>query len=230
MDPGDPAVHDHIVRVVNDLVSRYPVAGVVLDDYFYPYPDSGIPRGTFPDGATYARYRAGGGSLGLADWRRANVDTLIRDLRRTVSGARAGAAFGVSPFGIYRPNVPAGVEGHVDQFAELYGDPVNWLRQGWVDYLSPQLYWPDRGPQSYSALLRWWRSPEVNPRGIPIYPSIALERLGSGFNWPQEEIAHQLQLERTIGPHGAGGGFILWNVGQLLRNQKGIDAVVAASQ
>ena len=230
MDPGDPAVHDHIVRVVDDLVRRYPVAGVVLDDYFYPYPGSGLPRATFPDQATYARYRAGGGSLGLAEWRRANVDMLVHDLRRTVSAARSGALFGVSPFGIYRPNVPAGVEARVDQFSELYADPVNWLRQGWVDYLSPQLYWPDKGPQSYSALLRWWRSPEVNPHGIPIYPSIALDRLGGGFNWPVEEIARQLELERTVGASGTGGGFILWNIGPLTRNQKGVVAVVAASR
>ena len=230
MDPGDPAVHDHIVRVVDDLVRRYPVAGVVLDDYFYPYPGSGIPRGTFPDQATYARYQAGGGGLGVGDWRRANVDTLVHDLRRTVSAARAGTLFGVSPFGIYRPNVPAGVEARVDQLAELYADPVNWLRQGWVDYLSPQLYWPDKGPQSFAALLRWWRSPEINPHGIHIYPSIALDRLGSGFNWPASEIAHQLQLERTIGPSDAGGGFILWNIGPLEHNQKGIAGMVAASR
>ncbi len=118
----------------------------------------------------------------------------------------------------------------MDQFAELYADPVNWLKQGWVDYLSPQLYWPDKGPQSYSALLRWWRSPEVNPRGVPIYPSIALERLGSPFNWQPEEIAHQLELEKTVGAHAAGGGFILWNIGPLTHNQKNIDAVVAASR
>ncbi len=226
MDPGDPAVRAHIVAVVTDLVRRYPVAGVVMDDYFYPYPGSGIPRATFPDEATYGRYQAGGGTLGVGDWRRGNVDALVRDLRRVT----AGKVFGVSPFGIYRPGVPAGVEARVDQFAELYADPVNWLKQGWVDYLSPQLYWPDKGPQSYSALLRWWRSPEVNPRGVPIYPSIALERLGSPFNWPPEEIAHQLELEKTVGAHAAGGGFILWNIGPLAHNQKNIGVVVAASR
>ena len=230
MDPGDPAVHDHIIRVVEDVVRRYAVGGVVVDDYFYPYPGSGLPRATFPDGATYARYQAGGGTSGVADWRRSNVDNLVRDLHRAVAGARSGVLFGVSPFGVYRPNVPAGVEARVDQFSELYADPVNWLRQGLVDYLSPQLYWPDKGPQSYSALLRWWRSPEVNPHGIPIYPSVALERLGSGFNWPPEEIAHQLELEKAIGAHERGGGFVLWDIGPLMRNQKGIDSVVASNQ
>ena len=226
MDPGDPAVRERVVRVAVDIVRRYAVAGVVLDDYFYPYPDSGLPRGTFPDDDTFARF---GGGLSLPDWRRHNVDELVRSLRASLTAARPDAKFGVSPFGIYRPGVPTGVEARVDQYAELYADPVRWLREGWVDYLSPQLYWPDAGPQSYSALLRWWRSPEVNPRGIPIYPSIALDRLGEGFHWPPQEIAHQLAFERSLSTRG-GEGFILWSVGPLLRNTKGIDAVVAAAK
>lgn len=230
LDPGEPAVREHVIRVVEDLLRRYPtLAGIVVDDYFYPYPDSGIPRGTFPDDATFARYRAGGGTLALADWRRENVNELIRGLGRTVHATRAGARFGVSPFGIYRPNVPPGVEARLDMFAELYADPVRWLREGSVDYLSPQLYWPDAGPQSYSALLRWWRSAEVNPRGVPIYPSIALDRLGGGFNWPVAEIAQQLRLERSVTPRAGNGGFILWSVGPLLRDQKGVGGVVAAT-
>ena len=229
MDPGDTAVREQVIRVCTDLLRRYRLAGIVLDDYFYPYPGSGLPRGTFPDDATYGRYRTDGGSLGVAAWRRANIDALVQDLHRAVSAARPGAQFGVSPFGIYRPGVPAGVEARVDQFAELYADPVNWLRQGWVDYLSPQLYWPDAGPQSYSALLRWWRGPETNPRHIPIYPSIALDRLGGEFNWPAAEIGRQLQLEHTIGPRAESGGFILWSIGPVLRDQKGVAEVVAAA-
>ena len=227
MDPGDPAVRERVVRVAADIVHRYDVAGVVLDDYFYPYPGSGIPRGTFPDAETFARY---GNGLSLADWRRHNVDELVRSLHVSLAAARGGVKFGVSPFGIYRPSVPTGVEARVDQYAELYADPVRWLHEGWVDYLSPQLYWPDAGPQSYSALLRWWRSQETNPRGIPIYPSIALDRLsGEGFNWPPNEIAHQLSLERSLSSSG-GEGFVLWSVGPLLRNTKGIDSVIAAAR
>ncbi len=229
MDPGDAAVRDQVIRVCTDLLRRYPLTGIILDDYFYPYPGSGLPRGTFPDEATYGRYRAEGGSLGVAAWRRSNIDGLVQGLHRAVTATRPGAKFGVSPFGIYRPDVPAGVEARVDQFTELYADPVNWLHQGWVDYLSPQLYWPDAGPQSYSALLRWWRSPETNPRRIPIYPSIALDRLGSPFNWPVAEIGRQLELEQTIGPKAESGGFILWSIGPVLRDQKGVAKVVAAA-
>ena len=228
MDPGDPAARQQVVRVVQDIVSRYAVAGVVVDDYFYPYPGSGLPRGTFPDAAYYARYQASGGDESLANWRRANIDALVRDLKLAISSTRSSVHFGVSPFGIYRPNVPEGIKAGVDQYADLYSDPVNWIQHGWVDYLSPQLYWPDGGPQSYSTLLRWWRSASINPRGVPIYPSIAVDRLGEGHNWPVGEIAHQLRLERSVGGQSGQGGFILFSMGPVLRNQKGVDDVLLA--
>ena len=207
-----------VVKVAEDLLRRYELAGIVLDDYFYPYPGSGIPRGSFPDDATYARYQSGGGALARADWRRENVHLLLRDLQRAVHAARSGATFGVSPFGIYRPRVPATVEAQLDQFAELYSDPVRWMREGVVDWLSPQLYWPDAGPQSFSALLRWWRSPEVNPRGVPILPSLA-------FKYAPAEIERQIALEASIGPR-SGGGWAAWSVGSLLKGG-GYSAVTA---
>lgn len=227
LDPSDTAVRGQVLRVVQDILSRYDVAGIVLDDYFYPYPGSGLPRGTFPDDANYAAYRAGGGTMERGDWRRANVNALIRDIRNTINTTKPGARFGVSPFGIYRPGVPAGVEAGIDMYAEIYADPVRWLREGWIDYLSPQLYWTDAGPQSYSALLRWWRSREANPRGLPIYPSLAIDRLSS-HRWDAGEIQRQLSLEKSIGPR-SGGGFILWSIGPLLRDLKGVGAVVQAA-
>src|SRR5258708_14367964 len=84
MDPGDAAVRQHIARVIKDLVSRYSVAGIILDDYFYPYPSRGHPRGTFPHGTTYAQYRANGCKLGIDDWRRDNVALLIEKLHALV--------------------------------------------------------------------------------------------------------------------------------------------------
>ena len=229
MDPGDIAVRQHVIHVIKDLVSRYSVAGVVLDDYFYPYPSRGFPRGTFPDGTTYARYRAEGGKLGIDDWRRQNVDLLIENLHAAVKEERPRALFGVSPFGIYTIGAPPSVHAELDQYRDLYADPVKWMKEGWVDYLSPQLYWRDGGPQSYSALLQWWRSSEANPHGVPIFPSIALERLGSGYGWPTSEIARQLSLERSIKPRPE-GGFILWNIGPLSANQKGIAKVISAAR
>jgi uncharacterized lipoprotein YddW (UPF0748 family) len=226
LDPGDPGVEEHLIRVVRDLVRRYPVAGVVLDDYFYPYPGNGYARGTFPDAGTYGRYRAGGGRLEIDGWRRQNVNRLIHDIQSVVKLERPGALFGVSPFGIYTKGEPPEVSADLDQLHDLYSDPVAWLKNGWVDYVSPQLYWRDGGPQSYSVLLRWWRSTEVNPHLIPVYPSIALERMGAGYGWPSSEIARQLSLEKSIRPRG-NGGFVLWNIGQLMRNQKGVATIVA---
>ena len=229
LDPGDARVRAHVVAVVQDLVERYALDGVILDDYFYPYPSRTLPRGTFPDAATYSRYKQQGGTLTVEDWRRNNVNLLVRDLYSVVKNSRPRALFGISPFGIYTHGEPADVHADLDQYRDLYADPVKWMQAGWVDYLSPQLYWRDGGAQSYSSLLRWWRSPTINPRGVPIYPSIALERLGSGFNWPSGEIAHQIGLEQSIGPRSA-GGFILWNIGQLARNEKGVASVVASTR
>src|ERR1700730_11835724 len=94
MDPGDPAVRDHVVKVVRDIVERYPVAGIILDDYFYPYPSRAYTNGSFPDHAFYAKY---GGNTDLGDWRRHNVNMLIRELHDIVKEARPDVLFGVSP-------------------------------------------------------------------------------------------------------------------------------------
>lgn len=224
LDPGSAEVQDHVVAVVRDIVRRYAVAGVHLDDYFYPYPDT--YSGSFPDESTYARYRAKGGSLGRADWRRHNVNQMVRRLQEAVHSGRPGALFGISPFGIYTKGQPPEVKAGLDQLNELYSDPVAWLQQGWVDYLTPQLYWKDGGPQSFGTLLRWWRNPGVNPRGVPVYPGIAIERLGGSHNWPAAEIARQLALEKSIGPRPQ-GGFILWDFSPLAKNLKGVRSIVA---
>lgn len=225
MDPGAPQVQDHILTVVRDLLQRYNLAGIHFDDYFYPYPTDSGQVYPFPDDATFAAYRARGGALSKADWRRDNVNTLIRRTGQLVHAVKPGAKFGVSPFGIYRKGVPATVKAGVDQYEQLYSDPVKWMREGWIDYLAPQLYWKDNGPQSFTALLRWWRGPEANPRGVPIWPGIAVDRLTS-HSWPSGEIADQLRIERSIGPRNK-GGFILWNIKAIQQNTKGVAAVVA---
>lgn len=225
MDPGAPQIRKHIVSVVRDLLKRYNLAGIHLDDYFYPYPreNGGLPF--FPDDKTYAAFRASGGTLSKADWRRANVNSLVRDISEAVKSTKPGAVFGVSPFGIYTRGVPADVKAGVDQYNELFADPVRWMREGWIDYLAPQLYWAEQSQQPYSSLLRWWRGPEANPRRVPVYPGIAVDRMIS-HGWPPEEIARQLRTEKAIAP---AGGFILWNIGSIARDTKGVRAVVRAN-
>lgn len=226
MDPGSPEVRRHINAVVRDLVSRYDIAGVHMDDYFYPYPTpkGGLPK--FPDDKTHAAYLKAGGKLSKANWRRHNVNTLVMELRRTIQSTRPGVTFGVSPFGIYTKGAPADVKAGVDQYNQLFADPVVWMKQGWVDYLAPQLYWPDAGPQSFSSLLRWWRHPEVNPRGVPILPGIAIDRMTS-HGWDRREIERQLQIEKSTRPRTS-GGFLLWNIDPLTKNTKGVMQAIRA--
>lgn len=224
MDPGAPQVQKHIVNVARDLVKRYDIAGVHLDDYFYPYPTNSGAVYPFPDDRTYAAYRAAGGALDKPDWRRNNVNTLVREIGEAVHSAKPGTIFGVSPFGIYTKGSPPDVKAGVDQYHGLFSDPVKWMREGWVDYLAPQLYWAEGGPQSFSSLLRWWRSPQVNPRGVPVWPGIAADRMSS-HGWPASEIATQLALEKSIAPRGR-GGFLLWNIGAVQKNTKGVVPVI----
>lgn len=225
MDPGAPAVQQQVVGVVKDLIRRYDLAGVHLDDYFYPYPDLAKNK-DFPDADTFAAYQKRGGGLARADWRRENVNTLIRSIQQVMKSEKPGMLFGVSPFGIYTKGQPADVKAGLDQYHELYADPVKWMREGWVDYLVPQLYWQEGGPQSFSSLLRWWRSPTINPRGVPIYPGIAVDRLGGSHKWPISEIATQLKLEQSIGPR-RNGGFVLYNIGPVMANTKNLCNLLA---
>lgn len=227
MDPGAPQVQRQVVAVVRDLLSRYDLAGIHLDDYFYPYPTNSGDVYPFPDQKTYAAYQAAGGTLAKADWRRNNAHQLIRAISEAVRSTKPEALFGVSPFGIYTKGSPPDVKAGVDQYHQLYSDPLTWMREGWIDYLAPQLYWVEGGPQSFSSLLRWWRSPQVNPRGVPIWPGIAVDRMSS-HGWPASQIATQLALEKSIGPRGR-SGFLLWNIGPIKDNTKGIVPVVRSN-
>ncbi|MFN7458034.1 MAG: glycoside hydrolase family 10 protein, partial [Gemmatimonas sp.] len=158
MDPGEAAVRARTVRVIVDVVKRYDVDGVHLDDYFYPYPENdrrGRPL-PFPDAASWKKYRAKGGALSRDDWRRENVNTLVRELDAAIHRAKPHVRFGISPFGIWRPGYPASVRGF-DAYQKLYADARKWLREGWVDYFTPQLYWPTtKVGQAYPVLLDWW--------------------------------------------------------------------------
>ncbi len=165
--PASRAAAAHTLAVVADVVRRYDIDGVHIDDYFYPYPvkvgDADLP---FPDDAAYARYRLGGGPLARDDWRRANVDALVQEMHATVQRIKPWVRFGISPFGLGRPDRrPPGVTGF-SQYDKLYADVERWLENGWLDYLAPQLYWPiDRAGQAFPVLLDYWIGAE--PRAPP---------------------------------------------------------------
>jgi uncharacterized lipoprotein YddW (UPF0748 family) len=198
MDPGDPAVRKRTTDVVLDLVRRYDIDGVHMDDYFYPYPETRKGREIeFPDDATYRRYRRGGGTLARDDWRRQNVDLLVKELNDSIHAAKPYVRFGISPFGIWRPGYPASVRG-LDQYAKLYADARKWLNEGWVDYFTPQLYWAvDRPEQSYVELLRWWS--EQNLKGRNLWPGNYTGKVGftNAQAWRTDEIVEQIRLTRA---------------------------------
>ncbi len=211
LDPGDPDVREHSLNVILDVVNRYEVDGVHIDDYFYPYP---TPSKTpFPDDATYRRYREKGGKLERDDWRRDNTSQLVEQLYTRVKAAKRWAKVGISPFGIWRPRVPTALIAGLDAYGEIYADSRRWLQEGWCDYFSPQLYWsiaPQR--QSFPVLLNWWS--EQNTRGRHLWPGIATERIGPVR--PPQEILNQITLTRGLpGSHG----HLHWNNKTLMINK-----------
>ncbi len=199
MDPGEPAVRAHTIRVILDVVKRYDIDGVHIDDYFYPYKERDR-RGRlidFPDSNTYLRYARGGGTLDRDDWRRENVNTLVRELYASIHAEKPWVKFGVSPFGIWRPGFPESVVGF-DAYTELYADARKWLQEGWLDYFSPQLYWPvGQVGQDYPVLLRWWH--EQNAFGRHLWPGNYASKVGerSRTAWRSAEIESQITATRA---------------------------------
>ncbi len=193
LDPGDPAVRQRTLSVVLDVVRRYDIDGVHIDDYFYPYPEGGAD---FPDETTFARYMASGGTLARADWRRANVDSLVSALYAAIKRAKSWVKFGISPFGIWRPGYPASVRG-LDAYERLYADARTWVNEGWADYFTPQLYWRTDAPeQRYLDLLGWWIG--ENRMGRHVWPGNYTSRATSAARnlWDPAEVVTQVRVTR----------------------------------
>jgi len=216
IDPGIPAARQFAIGTMLDVVRRYAVDGVHIDDYFYPYPVKGA---TFRDETTWGQF---GESTGLnhADWRRDNINRFVEGLYRAIKAERSSVQVGISPFGIWRPHVPESIEAGLDSFEHLFADSKLWLERGWCDYLAPQLYWSiEPSKQSFPVLLDWWRA--QSQAGRPIWPGIATERVGPAR--PASEIAQQIALTRrgTDTP-----GHIHWSMKALMKNQGGVSELL----
>jgi uncharacterized lipoprotein YddW (UPF0748 family) len=232
LDPGEPAVREHVVQVVMDVVRRYDVDGVVFDDYFYPYPkkDAEGRVVNFPDDVTWQRYGRPGG-LARDDWRRQNVNQFVQKISQSIKAAKPWVKFGASPFGIWRPGYPVQIKG-LDAYASLYADSRLWLANGWLDYFAPQLYWPVDAPQqSFPILLNWWTQQNIKNRNL--WPTLNATAVGK--EWPVNEIARQISITR--GQPGASGEIIYHlrtvvenqGLADLIRMQYGQSALVPAS-
>ena len=219
MDPGAVVVRDHIISVVMDLVNRYEVDGIHFDDYFYPWPTAGY---TFPDWDLYDAYTADGGTLGLADWRRHNVDEMIRLIGEDIAAVKPHVRFGIGPFGIWKAGEPAGVTG-TSQYDVLYSDPKKWIQEGYVDYIAPQLYWPTTSSgQPYEPLLTWWAGLSTERY---IFAGNALYQLGSSSTWTVDEFRQEVQIGRDLRASGAMGN-IFYHIDNIVTDKSGVASML----
>lgn len=196
-DPGLPESRKYICKIVRDIVTRYDIDAIHMDDYFYPYPN---PGEKFPDDLSFAAY--GRGFSHRNDWRRDNVNVLIKEIHETVRACKPWVKFGVSPFGIYRnkKSDPNGSDTRgLQNYDDLYADVLLWVNNGWVDYNIPQIYWEIGHPAAdYNILIRWWAK---HAAARPLYIGQDVERTVSKAdlqNPNQSQIPAKYSLQRSL--------------------------------
>ena len=221
MDPGEPESRRIAIRSAHEVLGAYNVDGLHVDDYFYPYPQAGV---AFPDTDTHRRFGRG---ATLADWRRENIDEFVGELRDVVRTGGRAKLLSISPFGIWRPGHPKGVRG-LDAYSQLHADSRGWLRNGMVDALLPQLYWPVDAPQqAFLPLLEWWH--EQNTAGRHLWPGLFLTRVrpvSEAQSWSPNEIIRQIELTRTARGSRTAGAALYSAVG-LVNDHRGIAGQLA---
>lgn len=221
-DPGLPQSRDFIEDVVRDLLTRYDVDAIHMDDYFYPYPVQGAD---FPDDASYNRYGIG---WDRGDWRRHNVDLLIEQLHNAIAQVKPWVRLGISPFGIWR-NQSSDPQGSATNglqcYDALYADCLRWTRLGWVDYMAPQLYWElEHQRASDLTLMHWWND---HANGRHMYYGQALRNVmdhrdvatENGDTLNPTQLDHKLRLQRSL-EHVQ--GVVWWPGYTITANYKGV--------
>ena len=197
LDPGLPEVRQYVVGVIMDVVRRYDIDAVHFDDYFYPYPQTGF---TFADDNTFAANSRG--ITNKNDWRRDNVDLLIKTVGDSIKSVKKYVKFGISPFGIWK-NQSSDQQGSatngLQSFSDIYGDSRKWIREGLVDYIAPQLYWSMGFTAArYDVLTPWWAA---NASGRHVYIGQAAYRINNGGTdpaWSQPNLMpNELRLNRS---------------------------------
>jgi uncharacterized lipoprotein YddW (UPF0748 family) len=194
-DPGNRDAQHWVVDVITDMVSRYDIDAIHMDDYFYPYRIAGKE---FPDTASYRRY---GNGMKKDDWRRSNTDSIIVKLSRAIKETKPWVKFGISPFGVWRnqDKDPLGspTRAGVTNYDDLYADVLLWLRNGWIDYVSPQIYWEfSHTAAPFQPILKWWNE---NTYGRHCYIGMGIYRAGSNTAWKDlTQIPRQIDSTRAM--------------------------------
>ena len=220
-NPASDFVRQRAIDVMVDVTRRYDVDGIHIDDYFYPYPKTvnGKTVDQFNDSSSYKAYRSKGGKLELRDWRRDNINSFVRSAYGAIKSTKGYVDFGISPFGIWRPGNPSTVKAGLDAYDDICADSRLWFNQGWLDYLSPQLYWRIDSDQNYADLYRWWSG--ENKRGRHLFPGIASSRILSSDDRsrPATETVKQIEITRQS-PTSAGPGHLHWSI-EAIKNDRG---------
>ena len=221
-DPGLPITREWICTVVQDIVDRYDIQAIHMDDYFYPYPQG---KQALPDTTTFAQYPRG--FEDIRDWRRDNVNLAIQAISETIKECKPEVEFGISPFGVWRnaavDSTGSATQAGITNYDDLYADIRLWIREGWIDYVLPQLYWEiGKKVADYEILAHWWAN-EVKGTKCQLYIGMApyrLEGASPKTPWGQgNEIGRQMRLNRTI-PEISGECF--YSTRPLLRNPRGV--------
>lgn len=208
LDPGLAEVRNYVTSVVADIVKRYDVDGIHFDDYFYPY--SGIAN---QDAATFNAHSRGITDIG--NWRRDNINLLVAQVNDAILKARPHVKFGISPFGIWKSGVPAGISG-LSAYSAIYADALAWLDAKTVDYVTPQLYWQFGGGQDYAKLMPWWAE-KAGAGNRHLYTGNAAYRIPE---WGSSTgIARQVRANRE---NANCQGNIYFSAASLTRNLSGI--------
>lgn len=194
-DPGSKEVQQYVTNVVKDVVNRYAVDAIHFDDYFYPYRIAGKE---FPDNANFLRY---GNGMIKDDWRRSNVDSIIWMLSTAIKKENPKCQFGISPFGVWRnedkdPVNGSKTNGAQTNYDDLYADILLWLRNGWIDYVAPQLYWEfGHRIAPYEILLDWWSK---HTYGRNCYIGLGIYRANSNSAWKDiTQLPRQIESLRS---------------------------------
>ena len=218
-DPGLDETRLFLCRVVADIVRRYDIDAIHMDDYFYPYP---IAKKEIPDQETFKNHPRGFSNI--ADWRRNNVNLAIRELHDTIRQIKPWVEFGISPFGIWRnqQNDPRGsLTGGLQNYDELYADIRLWLEKGWIDYEVPQLYWEiGKRVADYRVLVNWWAGNSFDKNYYVGHSLLGLQNPKAALPWRMpNEVCRQLRMNKAIEQVK---GSVYFSAAGLLRNPQGI--------
>lgn len=215
-DPAYQENRDFICEIITDILKRYDVDAIHIDDYFYPYPAQGK---AIPDDSSYAKF---GDGKNRGDWRRENVNLLIEQMHRTIKDKKPWVRFGISPFGIWRnrKSDPGGSESNgLQNYDDLYADVLLWAKNGWLDYLAPQLYWNLDTPAAPSRkLARWWND---NAHGVDVYIGQDVKRtmdVADPGNKDRNELDTKVRISREL-PNVKGN--VWWHGYWVTDNYKG---------